>query len=193
MSRWPLVALAALASDEKDSFVDGPFGSSLKADEYVESGVPILRLQNIKPNRFVDKQIKYITEAKAKKLERHSYRPGDVAIAKLGDPCGMACVLPLQAGEGRIVADVVRFRGAPYKIDHRYLCYYINSSLGQSEIAKDAKGDPRTPVVVAVHETSERLGVAGQDLMDDRAVCHIYPQQPRRNVISSQSPACTLR
>jgi type I restriction enzyme S subunit len=146
MTSWRYATLESLASSEKDSFVDGPFGSSLKADEYVDSGVPIIRLQNIKPNRFVSKQIKYITEAKARELSRHSYRPGDVAIAKLGDPCGMACVLPEVAGAGRIVADVVRFRGNPDLIDHRYLCYFINAPAGQSEISKDAKGATRQRV-----------------------------------------------
>jgi type I restriction enzyme S subunit len=143
---WPTESLADLASSEQNSFVDGPFGSSLKADEYVEEGVPIIRLQNIRPNRFLNGQIRFITPAKARALARHDYRPGDLVIAKLGDPCGMACVLPNSAGSGRIVADVVRFRGEPKKIDHHYLSYFINSPMGRGVIARDAKGATRQRV-----------------------------------------------
>ena len=60
MMEWKVMTLAKLAANEPHSFVDGPFGSSLKADEYRDTGVPIIRLQNIRPNRFLSKQIKFI-------------------------------------------------------------------------------------------------------------------------------------
>ena len=41
--------------------VDGPFGSNLKASEYVDDGVPIIRLQNIRRGAFLEKEIKFIT------------------------------------------------------------------------------------------------------------------------------------
>lgn len=144
-----MATLGDLAASSPNSFVDGPFGSDLKASEYVDEGIPILRLQNIRPNQYVDKQIKYITPTKARALARHDFMPGDLVIAKLGDPCGMACVLPDTAGTGRIVADVVRFRGEQRKVDHRYLSYFINSPRGQGAIAKDAKGATRQRVNLA--------------------------------------------
>lgn len=146
MTYWDCIPLESIAANEPNSFVDGPFGSSLKADEYTEEGVPIIRLQNIRPNRFLSKQIKFVSQQKAKDLARHSYCPGDLVIAKLGDPCGMACVLPDEAGEGRIVADVVRFRGQKDKVDHQFLSYYINSPMGRMAIGKDAKGATRQRV-----------------------------------------------
>ncbi|MEH6671356.1 restriction endonuclease subunit S [Halopseudomonas sp.] len=138
---WPLVELASLEG-QKGDLVDGPFGSNLKAAEYVESGVPIIQLKNIKPNAYIAKDLRYISPKKAGELSRHSYRPGDVVIAKLG-AVGTACIIPEDSPAGVIVADVVRFRGRSDRIDHRYLCYFMNSSTGQRAVAKLSRGTTR--------------------------------------------------
>ncbi len=51
---WVLAELADLSVNPKMDIIDGPFGSNLKASEYTESGVPIVRLQNIKRNYFLE-------------------------------------------------------------------------------------------------------------------------------------------
>ena len=126
-----------------DSFVDGPFGSELQASEYVESGIPLVRIQNVRPNVFNPQNQKFIGETKAKELARHDYAPGDVLITKLGEPCGIACVVPNGAQGGRIVADVTRFRGRLDLIDHGYLAHFLNSPAGQKEVQKRSKGTTR--------------------------------------------------
>lgn len=143
---WRNVPLSDLASPTGGSFVDGPFGSNMKASEYEAKGVPIIRLQNVRPNEFLAKDIKFISPRKATELSRHSYAPGDLVISKLGDPPGYACVVPQNAGSGVIVADVVRFRGNPELIDHRYLSFYLNSPVGRQQFLSLSKGTTRTRV-----------------------------------------------
>ena len=72
MSKLNIVPLASLAPN-LGSFVDGPFGSNLKASEYVDEGMSVLRLQNVRPNRYDPNNLRFITEAKAANLRRHSY------------------------------------------------------------------------------------------------------------------------
>jgi type I restriction enzyme S subunit len=135
------IPLGAIALP-KGGFVDGPFGSNLKASEYVEAGVPIMRLQNIRPNEFVPKDIKFISAKKAGTLSRHMYRPGDVVIAKLG-AVGTACLVPAYCEPGVIVADVVRFRGDPREVSHQYLSHFLSSPEGQRRILRLSKGTTR--------------------------------------------------
>jgi type I restriction enzyme S subunit len=66
VSGWQTVSLETLAAGAPNSLVDGPFGSHLKTSEYVDEGVPLMRIQNVKPNHFVAKDTKYITTAKAR-------------------------------------------------------------------------------------------------------------------------------
>ncbi|WP_147820179.1 restriction endonuclease subunit S [Salidesulfovibrio onnuriiensis] len=138
---YPEVPFGKLAHD-KGALIDGPFGSNLKASEYVDSGVPIIRLQNIKPNEYFPKDIKYISRSKAKTLSRHSYKAGDVVIAKLG-AVGTACIVPVHCEDGVIVADVVRFRSDQSKISHSYLSFFLNSSEGQKRVKQFSKGTTR--------------------------------------------------
>lgn len=143
---WKVASLESLAAPDAGSFVDGPFGSDLKTTEYLSEGVPILRLQNIRPGYFRNKDIKFISPEKANALARHNYRPGDLVIAKLGDPPCMTCVLPVEAGEGIIVADVVRFRGHPDKVSHRFLSHYLNSSSARKQLARETRGSTRARI-----------------------------------------------
>lgn len=142
---WPAVPLGDLAP-EPGMFVDGPFGSNLKASEYVDDGVPLARIQNVRPNEFRLGQQRFIPKYKAEELSRHDYRPGDLVIAKMGDPPGDACVVPELAGEGIIVADVVRFRSDESTVDHQYLAHFLNSPPGRVEFAKHTRGSTRQRV-----------------------------------------------
>ena len=86
---------------------------------------------------------RFISEEKARQLARHDYSPGDLLITKLGEPCGIACIVPKGARKGRIVADVTRFRGHSELIDHNYLSHYLNSPIGQRQVQRRAKGTTR--------------------------------------------------
>lgn len=136
-------SLGDLVAREPNSFVDGPFGSNLKASEYQDTGVPIIRLQNIRPHQFREKDIKFISPSKAADLARHDYRPGDLVIAKLGDPTGVACLIPHDFPAGRIVADVVRFRGDLKLADHAYISRYLNSPDARQQLEQGTTGTTR--------------------------------------------------
>ena len=143
---WILTHLENLVVSPTNDIVDGPFGSDLKASEYVENGVPIIRLQNIERSRFINKNTRFIIPEKAKELERHGYKTGDIVITKLGDPLGKACIVPIEAGNGIIVADVVRIR-----IEHPFVSkYYLVNALNSVQVAKrleeETKGTTRPRV-----------------------------------------------
>lgn len=44
---WAWAKLEELVLNYKNDIVDGPFGSNLHASEYIDEGVPLIRLQNI--------------------------------------------------------------------------------------------------------------------------------------------------
>jgi type I restriction enzyme S subunit len=143
---WKWMPLEDLMDQPKQDIVDGPFGSNLKASEYVEEGIPIARLQNVDRNIFIHKNIKYVTRKKAEELSRHTFKSGDILITKLGDPLGEACIAPSSIEHGVIVADLVRVRPAVNKVDRHYLTYAINSPLVARQFEKHTKGTTRPRV-----------------------------------------------
>jgi type I restriction enzyme, S subunit len=93
---------------------DGPFGSDLKSEHYVEAGVRVIRLQNIRQGAFDDSDAAFIDEAYFRaSLVRHGVRRGDLLIAGLGDDrntVGRACVAPTDIEPAIVKADCFRFR-----------------------------------------------------------------------------------
>lgn len=143
---WLEVDFGELFLFPGDDIVDGPFGSNLKASEYISDGVPVVRLQNIDRHRFVLKNIQYVSEAKAKDLARHTFIPGDILITKLGDPLGKACIAPTSIEKGVLVADVVRARLLHKWINHKFLCYQINTENVVQQFKSQTKGTTRPRV-----------------------------------------------
>lgn len=141
---WKLGSLASVSENE-NGIVAGPFGSNLKVSDYTDVGVPIIRLQNIATNLFVYKDIKYISEEKAEELSYHSFMAGDIVLAKLGDPIGIACIIPPELPHGIVVADVVRIRVFEKKANKHFVVQILNSPicLQQLKSAKIGSTRPR--------------------------------------------------
>lgn len=92
---------------------DGPFGSGLKSSHYTDTGVRVVRLQNIGHAEFRDSDAAFISPAYYTSLGDHSVRANDLLIAGLGDdrhPTGRACVAPAQIVPAMVKADCFRFR-----------------------------------------------------------------------------------
>jgi type I restriction enzyme, S subunit len=147
---WNYVKLGELVDNPKQDLVDGPFGSNLKAHEYIESGVPVLKIQNIKARKFIDKNICYISEEKAKSLKRHSFLAGDLIITKLGEPLGLCCKVPVKYSSGIIVADLIRLRPNKRKVSDTFLEYVINSEVVQQQFKRITKGTTRARVNLTI-------------------------------------------
>jgi type I restriction enzyme, S subunit len=143
---WILTTLEELSLQPKSDIVDGPFGSNLKASEYVDKGIPIIRLQNIERNLFINQNIKFINPHKAQQLLRHSFINGDIVITKLGEPLGKACIIPDFLEMGIIVADLVRLRTDDKYVSKQYLVHLINSIWVSQQLQKQTKGTTRPRV-----------------------------------------------
>jgi|SRR5215213_922847 len=142
---WKMVKLHELG-EKHDSVVAGPFGSNLKVSDYRDEGVPIIRLQNIDRSRFLDKDIKYISEEKAKELQYHSFKAGDLLLAKLGDPIGKTCLAPQNMRNGIVVSDVVRVRISSEKAITQFMEFVLNCDYCTKQLNKQTIGTTRPRV-----------------------------------------------
>lgn len=144
---WQVQPLQALCHDIKKDIVDGPFGSSMKRKDYITEGIPVLKIQNVKPFKIELKNMDYLSPTKADALKRHSYRCGDIVMTKLGDPLGVSAIVN-GVDDGIIVADLVRIRAQ--RINTKFLCYHLNSPQTNEFINSMQKGTTRPRVRLSV-------------------------------------------
>lgn len=123
LRNWEMAPIGDLAT----VFSDGPFGSNLKSEHYVESGVRVIRLQNIGVGEFVDNDAAFISEDHFEKLKKHTCIPGDLVIGTLGDPNLRAAVIPPWLGTAINKADCVQMRVDEDLADASYVCALLNN------------------------------------------------------------------
>jgi len=113
--------------------VDGPFGSAIKADDYVEDGIPFIRVADVTHGEGTIKKdnLIYISHKAHNEISRSKVVPGDVVIAKTGATMGAASVVPDYIPEANIRGDLAALTLLKDYCSAEYAITYINTHLGQ--------------------------------------------------------------
>ena len=90
---WEVDRITKCVNSASDATI-GPFGSNLVATDYRNSGVPVIFVRDVKPDRFLWKSDVFVDIAKANSLAAHSSQPGDIIATKMGFPPCIACLHP---------------------------------------------------------------------------------------------------
>ena len=92
-------------------------------DEYIEQGVPFLRSQNVRENRFDPEGLKFVSEGFHQSLSKSALFAGDVVVVRSGS-IGVSCVIPEHLGEANC-SDLVIVK-TPRHVSSHLLAYYMN-------------------------------------------------------------------
>lgn len=148
-AHWNIKKLSLIADQTRNGFVDGPFGSDLKSNEYQDSGVPLIQLNNIRDGQHVLRNMKFITQEKKQQLSRHIALPQDVVIAKMADPVARAAIVEKVYNEYVIVADCVKLSPDLSKVDLAFLVWAINSDAVRINAELASTGTTRIRINLA--------------------------------------------
>ena len=164
-AHWETLALGRVTI----SRCDGPFGSGLKSEHYSESGIRVVRLQNIGWAEFINSDTAYLNEAYARRLGDHGVKEDDILIAGLGDdghPVGRACVAPVGIEPAMVKADCFRFRLDRQMVLPRYAAFQL-SATAPAVAGSNATGATRTRMNLAA---SARRKIALPPLKEQQVI-----------------------
>lgn len=140
---WDIGTLKSSASDKPNSFTGGPFGSDLKTEDYTESGIQVIQLQNIGDGYFLNDYEIFTSEDKANELLSCNIYPGDIIIAKMADPVARACIIPDKADRYVMASDGIRLNVDKSRFNSDFLVSIINNSSFRNIARKRSTGSTR--------------------------------------------------
>lgn len=94
---WEVKRIDELLANVDPAMRSGPFGSALLKEELVDSGVPLLGIDNVYAEHFSAHYSRFVPAHKAEALKRYRVRPGDIMITIMGT-VGRCCVVPDDIG-----------------------------------------------------------------------------------------------
>jgi type I restriction enzyme S subunit len=146
MHNNPLVNLVSFDSISK-KIVDGPFGSEVKADDYVEKGIPFLRVENVTDFGINLDDTVFITEEKNDSLKRSEGVKGNIVYTKTGAYYGKAAVLSDEYKKYNIRGDLALI-DCNERIDPHFITIYLNSDFGTKISRSFSSGSTRPRITL---------------------------------------------
>jgi len=125
---------------------DGPFGSNLKSSDYSESGVRVIRLENVGHLRFIGEKETFVSQRKYQTLRRHTVGEGDIVFSSFIAEDIRACVLPKLSTKAIAKADCFCLRPNSALVDRNYLVFQLVSQQSYNALFENIHGATRPRV-----------------------------------------------
>jgi type I restriction enzyme, S subunit len=177
---WEVRQLQELLSADDPAMRSGPFGSALLKHELVETGLPLLGIDNVHVEQFNTDFTRFVTEKKFNELARYAVRPLDLMITIMGT-VGRCCVVPEGIGQAlsskhtwTITLDRAKYSPLLAMLQINY-CEWV-----LSQFAKDEQGG----IMSAIRSETLRTVILPTPPIEEQ-----LELQPRMQAISSRIDA----
>ena len=81
---WEVIKVKYLAGNDNSVVQTGPFGAQLHAADYVDEGVPLILIRNVKDMKIDESQIPRISPEDAERLCMYRLDAGDIVFSRVG-------------------------------------------------------------------------------------------------------------
>ena len=150
----------------------GPFGSNIKVECFVDTGIPVLNGSNLDGFVLKENSFRYVTEEKADSLGRANAHRGDVVITHRGT-LGQIVFIPKTSLYDRYVISQSQFR---VRCNHRvlpeYLVYYFHTRKGQHKLLSNAS-QVGVPALARASTTFQEIEIEVPSVIDQERIVGI--------------------
>lgn len=147
----------------------GPFGSNIKVECFVDSGIPVLNGSNLTGYALNEASFRYVTEEKADSLRKANAYRGDIVITHRGT-LGQIVFIPMDSKYDRYVISQSQFRvKCNEKILPEYLVYYFHTNVGQYKLLSNAS-QVGVPALARASTTFQMLEIDVPEISEQRKI-----------------------
>lgn len=169
---WPISRIEELQADSDKAIAIGPFGSKMKSDCYVPSGVPVIRGSNISDSLLLTGDFVYITEEKADELRSCNVYADDLVFPHRG-AIGEVAIVPRDGTERYMLStSLMKLTCNRSLVEPLFLFYFFRSALGRHELLKHAS-TVGTPGIGQPLASLKSMRVPVPSLPEQKAIAHI--------------------
>ena len=170
--------------DIADKITIGPFGSRMKSDTYVESGVPVIRGTNLTGSKKFSGDWVFITEKLAKQLENCCVSNGDLVFPHRGS-IGEVGLVDNQFPQYIMSSSLMKLRCNPNIADSEFIYYFFKSHQGRYELLKNAS-QVGTPGIGQPLTSLKNIEIKLPSLREQRKIVKILSDLDEKIHINNQ-------
>lgn len=134
---WKLVTVDDIKASTDTAIAIGPFGSRMKADLYVASGVPVIRGTNISAGRTFSGDFVYVAAKTADSIPACNVFGGDLVFPHRG-AIGEVGIVPHDGIRYMLSTSLMKLTCNPNLANPQFLFYFFRSPAGRHELLKNA-------------------------------------------------------
>ncbi|MEA4909164.1 MAG: restriction endonuclease subunit S [Anaerolineaceae bacterium] len=160
-------------SEVIDEIAMGPFGSNIKVDCFVPSGVPVLNGSNLSGFVLSEDSFNYVTPQKAASLNKAVASRHDVVITHRGT-LGQIVYIPENSKFERYVISQSQFRLRcnPDKMLPEFMVYFFHSREGQYQLLSNSS-QVGVPALARPSSTFQELQIPVPPIEDQQKIVGI--------------------
>ena len=151
----------------------GPFGSNIKVDCFVNSGVPVLNGANLQGFKLREDSFNYVTTEKADSLNKANAYRGDIVITHRGT-LGQIVYIPNDSKYERYVISQSQFRVRvnPEMALPEYVVFYFHTRIGQHRLLANAS-QVGVPAIARPSTTFKKVEIDLPSLKEQKRIVGI--------------------
>ncbi|MFA0834930.1 MAG: restriction endonuclease subunit S [Methanobacterium formicicum] len=139
---WAMIKIKHLAGNCSNPVQTGPFGAQLHAEDYVETGIPLILIRNVNNGQINIKNIPFVSEEDAIRLSMYRLNVGDIVFSRVGS-LGRAALVTKNEESWLISGQMLRLRLQDKRINAPYLVYVFQSDLSNEYVSLESVGSTR--------------------------------------------------
>ena len=179
---WAMGSLLDIADQSRQPILTGPFGADLGNDDFVEEGVPVLRIGNVQAGYLDLSDLLFISPRKASELQRYAIKSGDLLFARQGATTGRNALATQFVNDCIINYHIIRVALDHAKCSPSFIEAAFNQEIIKRQIEREKGRGTREGINTA---QLKALKVPLAPLAEQRAIAEVLSGQ--NEVIQSLS------
>lgn len=139
VNNWNEYTIDELQAPVKGAIAMGPFGSRIKAENFVTEGVPIIKGAQLHGAYVLDEGFDYLTAEKAEELKSSQAVRGDLVITHRGT-IGQVSLIPENSKYEKYIVSQSQLKVSldHTKVNPYFINYFFRSHIGQHRLLANA-------------------------------------------------------